>query len=155
MTPEAGLGKPSGVDMTTPKAHLRDIPDEERASDRRHAPRVLANLEVDYVNQDNFLFAYIRDISVTGIFVRTNTPETPGTRINLRFTPSSSDKIIDVEGEVIWINPYRPSDNNCLFPGMGLRFVDLTEDQLLRITALVRTFAYLDDEADEACDQAL
>jgi uncharacterized protein (TIGR02266 family) len=147
--------------MTTPKAQLRDDPDEVGACDRdrRHAPRVLANLEVDYVNQDNFLFAYIHDISVTGIFVRTNTPEIPGTRINLRFTPSSRAKIIDVEGEVIWINPYRPSDNNCLYPGMGLRFVDLTDDQLLRITELVRTFAYLDDDSDsdsdEACDQAL
>ena len=149
--------------MTTPKAHLRDDSDEVSACgrDRRHAPRVLANLEVDYVNQDNFLFAYIRDISVTGIFVRTNTPETPGTLLNLRFTPRSSDEILDVEGEVIWINPYRPSDNNCLYPGMGVRFVDLTGEQLLRLTELVRTFAYLDDDSDdsddsdEACDHAI
>ena len=117
-----------------------------RGAERRHAPRVLVNLEVDYGNEDNFLFAYIRDISETGIFVRTDTPDLPGTRLNLRFTPRGSTNVLDVEGEVIWVNPYRPSDNDCLYPGMGIRFVDLTGDQLRRLTEFVTTFAYLDDE---------
>jgi hypothetical protein len=52
---------------------------------------------------------------------------------------------MELEGEVIWINPYRPgavSSN----PGMGIQFVDLTDAQRQRLTQLVRTFAYLDDE---------
>lgn len=122
---------------------------QQFGAERRRAPRVLVNLEVDYGNQDNFLFAYIRDISVTGIFVRTDTPDEPGTRLNLRFTPQGSAKILDVEGEVIWVNPYRPSDNDCIYPGMGIRFVDLTGDQLSRLTELVTTFAYLDDEVSD------
>ena len=39
-------------------------------SNRRAAPRILVNLEVDYASEDNYLFAYITDISATGIFVR-------------------------------------------------------------------------------------
>ena len=58
-----------------------------RLSDRRAAPRVLVDLEVDYASEDNYLFAYITDISETGIFVRTTTPEPPGTHLNLRFRP--------------------------------------------------------------------
>ena len=54
-------------------------------AERRRAPRVLVDLEVDYASEENYLFAYITDISATGIFVRTTTPEQPGTHLNLRF----------------------------------------------------------------------
>src|SRR5579863_1334750 len=75
-------------------------------ADRRAAPRVLVDLEVDYASEDNYLFAYITDISETGIFVRTTTPQQPGTRLNMRFR--NEDAQLEVEGVVIWINPYRP-----------------------------------------------
>jgi hypothetical protein len=61
---------------------------ERRAGrERRQWERVLVDLEVDYRSDDTFLFAYITDISQMGIFVRTVTPEEPGTRLNLRFCP--------------------------------------------------------------------
>ena len=67
--------------------------DEDRrlvsGRDRRQFERVLVDLEVDYRCEDTFLFAYITDISAMGIFIRTNAPEPPGTRLNLRFTPPS------------------------------------------------------------------
>ena len=59
-------------------------------SERRRAPRVLVDLEVDYASEENYLFAYITDISATGIFVRTTTPEAPGTHLNLRFCVRST-----------------------------------------------------------------
>src|SRR5690242_14614206 len=91
------------------------------ASERRAAPRVLVDLEVDYASEDNYLFAYITDISETGIFVRTTSPEQPGTRLNLRFSPDNESRPIEVEGEVIWVNPYRPGAPDNLHPGMGIR----------------------------------
>ena len=125
--------------------------------DRRHAPRVLVNLDVDYGNQNNFLFANIRDISATGIFVSTSSPEPPGTRLNVRFTPSSAVRkrrdtdtphpdVLDVEGEVIWVNAFRPGDSTNLHPGMGIRFVELTDSQRQRLHDFIKTFAYLADE---------
>jgi type IV pilus assembly protein PilZ len=113
------------------------------ASDRRAAPRVLVDLEVDYGLEDNYLFAYITDISETGIFVRTTTPEQPGTRLNLRFSPDNATRPIEVEGEVIWVNPYRPGTPDNLHPGMGIRFVELEDDVRDRLLELVRRFAYL------------
>jgi uncharacterized protein (TIGR02266 family) len=124
-------------------------------SDRRRAPRVLVDLEVDYASEENYLFAYITDISATGIFVRTTTPESPGTHLNLRFAPPDSEpgdddgekdewgEKIEVEGEVIWINPYRPGAPDNLHPGMGIRFVGLDDDLRTRLLELVRRFAYL------------
>ena len=110
--------------------------------DRRRATRVLVDLEVDYASEDNYLFAYITDISATGIFLRTTTPESPGTHLNLRF---SSETIgpLEVEGEVIWVNPYRPGTPDNLHPGMGIRFVGLEDDVRSRLLELIRRFAYL------------
>src|SRR3954464_12065685 len=109
--------------MTTAMVKVKGkavLPDERRA-----ATRVLVDLVVDYASEDNYLFAYITDISATGIFVRTTTPEAAGTHLNLRFCPDGALSAIQVEGEVIWINPYRPGAPDNLHPGMGIRFVEL------------------------------
>lgn len=120
--------------------------DVGRDADRRRAPRVLVDLEVDYASEDNYLFAYITDISATGIFVRTTTPEPPGTHLNLRFQlpdETQATEKIEVEGEVIWINPYRPGAPDNLHPGMGIRFVGLDDDVRDQLLELIRRFAYL------------
>lgn len=126
------------------------VPADRRRSgpDRRVHTRVTVDIEVDYKSADNFLFAYITDISAMGIFVRTVTPEPPGTRLNLRFCPPGLG-VLECEGVVIWINPYRPGDRENINPGMGIRFVDLDYGQRDRLRQLVRTFAYLSDESDE------
>lgn len=114
-------------------------------AERRRAPRVLVDLEVDYASEDNYLFAYITDISATGIFIRTTTPEAPGTHLNLRFSPTGrdTDGTIEVEGEVIWVNPYRPGTPDNLHPGMGIRFVGIDDDVRHELLELMRRFAYL------------
>jgi uncharacterized protein (TIGR02266 family) len=111
-------------------------------ADRRRSPRVLVDLEVDFASEDNYLFAYITDISVTGIFVRTTNPESPGTQLNLRFTPDDSGPL-EIEGEVIWVNPFRPGTPDNLHPGMGIRFAALDDDVRERLLGLIRRFAYL------------
>lgn len=129
--------------------------DEERkARERRRAIRILLNIEVDYTSKDTFLFAYITDISTMGIFIHTNTPEVPGTMLNLKFTLPGEKKALDVEGEVIWVNTFRPGDFTNLNPGMGVRFGELSDAHKRQIRTLIRRIAYLDevempDEAPE------
>src|SRR5882724_8734906 len=130
--------------MTAEMAKVRATTAEPvTGSDRRAAPRVLVDLQVDYGLEDNYLFAYITDISATGIFVRTTTPEQQGTHLNLRFTPGEGEDEIEVEGEVIWVNPFRPGAPDSINPGMGIRFVGLDDDLRDRLLELVRRFAYL------------
>ena len=121
---------------------------DERRREARHATRI----EVDYASEETFLFAYITDISATGIFVRTTSPEQPGTHLNLRFqSPAQAAASacdgdrgpIEVEGEVIWVNPYRPGAPDNLHPGMGIRFVGLDDQLRKRLLELIRRFAYL------------
>ena len=132
--------------MSTRTGHKRKAASEaaRRRQERRAEPRVPIDLEVDYGCDDTFLFAYIADISILGIFVRTNQPAPPGTRLTLRFTPPGASPLL-VKGEVIWINPYRPGEENPN-PGMGVRFLSLSPRERDAIGHLVRTFAYLDDD---------
>src|SRR5262249_18710525 len=104
--------------------------DARSGADRRVHERVLVDIEIDYRADETFLFAYITDISAMGIFVRTNNPEPEGTRLNLcfRVPPELGGHLIEVEGEVIWINPFRPNEP-ARQPGMGIQFVDLTPSQ--------------------------
>jgi type IV pilus assembly protein PilZ len=127
-------------------------PDDDRrtGSERRQFERVLVDLEVDYRADDTFLFAYITDISAMGIFVQTQSPEPIGTRLNLRFNVPGQRDPFELEGEVLWINPYRPGDRENLNPGMGIRFLDLEPAERERLTELVKTFAYLHDDAGKA-----
>ncbi|MCB9557240.1 MAG: TIGR02266 family protein [Deltaproteobacteria bacterium] len=121
--------------------------DPNQHRDRRSSPRVLLDLEVDYGSEETFLFAYIRDMSALGIFVRTNNPEPQGTELNLRFTLPGERAPLAVEGRVVWVNPFRPGDVNNLNPGMGVKFVHLDEVARKKIRRLVRTIAYLEGEA--------
>jgi uncharacterized protein (TIGR02266 family) len=111
-------------------------------AERRASPRVLVDLEVDCASEDNYLFAYITDISATGIFVRTTAPEQRGTHLNLRFADESSE-CLEIEGEVIWVNPFRPGTPDNLHPGMGIQFVNLDGESRERLFELIRRFAYL------------
>lgn len=120
-------------------------PADRRVRDRRAHERVLVNIEVDYACDETFLFAYITDLSEMGIFIQTRTPHSAGTRLNLRFRPPGRPEL-NVEGQVMWVNSYRPGHPDNLNPGMGVQFVDLDPVQQGRVLELVKTFAYLDDD---------
>jgi type IV pilus assembly protein PilZ len=126
-----------------------NVPADRRrtGADRRVHTRVAVDIQVDYKSADNFLFAYITDISAMGIFIRTNAPEPPGTRLNLQFTPPGGQPL-NLEGRVMWVNPFRPGSYDNINPGMGVQFVDLTVQQREEIVNLVRTFAYLSDDEE-------
>jgi uncharacterized protein (TIGR02266 family) len=115
-------------------------------AERRAAPRVLVDLEVDWQSEDNYLFAGVTDISATGIFIRTTTPEPPGTNLNLRLAADDGDPPIELEGEVIWVNPFRPGEADNLHPGMGVRFRALDDETEARLLGLIRRIAYLSQE---------
>jgi type IV pilus assembly protein PilZ len=119
----------------------------ERANDLDNARAVFVHVEVDSRDQDNFLFAYLHDLNATGIFVRTVTPEQPGTNLYVRFKAAGASPELELDGKVIWINPYRPDDSNNLSPGMGIRFLGLTREQRTQLIGLIKRFAYLYDDA--------
>jgi type IV pilus assembly protein PilZ len=113
--------------------------------DRREHPRFDVSIEVDCRSEDNFLFAYIQNISAMGIFIRSETPLPVGTWLDLRF--DHEGQTLTLRGQVVWVNPYRGNGEN-LNPGMGVHFAELTAETRDRVLDLVRAIAYIQDESN-------
>ena len=96
----------------------------------RKEERITINKEFE--SYDAFITEYVTNISRSGVFVRSKTPLTIGTKVNLRFTVIM-DAIETIEGigEVV-----RVHDDP---PGMGVVFTELSSysqgllDKLLTI----------------------
>ena len=120
---------------------------EASASNRRLSDRIDVSWDVDCETEDTFLYASIRNVSELGIFVLTREPLEVGTELMLRFSPPGSGVPFDLKGAVQWINPVRVlSDNRN--PGMGILFVDITQEDRERLVETVRTIAYVRDPSN-------
>lgn len=116
--------------------------------DRREHERFDASISVDYWSGETFLFSYIQNISEMGIFIASNDPLPVGTMLQLRFAPAGESPL-EMEGEVVWVNPYKISGDNPN-PGMGVRFTQLTPELRERVVGIVRTVAYLRSDTTQA-----
>ena len=109
--------------------------------DRRTAPRipVLIDVLVDPRCDGTYLFARATAVSADGLFVRSATPEPPGTALRLRVVDDDG-ATVELEGVVAWTNPAGPG---AIDPGMGVRFVDSSAATRRRLVALIGRIAYL------------
>jgi type IV pilus assembly protein PilZ len=135
-----------------------EMPEDRRSvepsgAERREHQRFETSIAVDYASGETFLFAYLQNISEMGIFIRTDHPAKVGTHLRLRFHVDAEENPLTLDGVVTWINPLRASGDN-LNPGMGVRFMELSPDKREQVVSLVRTVAYLHDDADETDAQA-
>ena len=83
-------------------------------------------ITLDFPHLQGFLTEYSSNISMTGMFVRSERPEAPGTVVAFEFGLADGLDLISGQAEVVWrreVNggPGRP-------PGMGLRFVWLDNE---------------------------
>lgn len=115
---------------------------------RRNADRVPVAWSVDCETEDTFLYASIRNISELGVFVSTRDPLMIGTRVTLRFAAANGVQTAFVLGGVVqWVNPVRLLSEN-RNPGMGIQFVDITDEDRERLVQAIRTIAYVRDVAN-------
>lgn len=105
-------------------------------SETEREERVTINKEFE--SYDAFISEYVTNISRTGVFVRSKTPLTVGTKVNLRFTVIMDDiETIEGVGEVVRVHE-DPA-------GMGVVFTELSSysknliDKLLTKGGLVRS----------------
>jgi PilZ domain len=85
--------------------------------DKREAPRLTINKEFE--SFDAFIQEYVTNISKTGVFIKSQTPLTVGTKVNLRFTVIMDDiETIEGIGEVVRVDKDPP--------GMGVVFRELS-----------------------------
>ena len=103
--------------------------------DNRRSSRLPAEVKVDYRTVGSFITDYSRNISRGGVFIRTSLPLQVGERIRIRLTLPDGDVPFALDGEVKWISTIRDRDQHP--PGMGVEFVDFSEDVQAKLEALV------------------
>lgn len=119
----------------------KDGSEAENGVERRSAERIDVTWSVDCETDDTFLYASIANISELGIFVMTREPLDVGTFLTLRFAPPGYAPFI-LRGIVQWVNVVRALAV-CPNPGMGIRFVDLTQDDRKHLVEAIHTIAYV------------
>lgn len=101
-------------------------PEKPEGPEKRKAPRADLHILVQFRFNtfEDFLAEYSTDISVGGMFLRTDHPRPEGALIYLQFALRDGSKLIEGLGKVVRVNP--PGGNRPA--GMGVEFVNLDED---------------------------
>jgi uncharacterized protein (TIGR02266 family) len=99
----------------------------EEGENRRRYPRAPLKLLIQYRfdTLDDFLTEYSVDVSIGGMFIRTNAPHEEGSMVYLQFALRDGVKIIEGLGRVVRVN--QPGDGDRI-PGMGIEFVHLDDE---------------------------
>ncbi len=104
-------------------------------SERRIHPRVPLDMLVQFrVNDmEEFLRDYAVNLSLGGMFIRSDDPRPEGSMIYLQFRLADGGKLIEGLGKVVHVNP---PDHPV--PGMGVEFVNLDSASRELIDRIIR-----------------
>ena len=108
-------------------------------ADRRSSVRVPVKYEINFINEDDYLISYSKDISADGMFIRTNNAPPVGERTTLTFTIGDLEQIT-IDAKVIWVNDAESSED----PGMGVQFVRPPKNLKETILSIVKRVAVLE-----------
>ena len=95
--------------------------------DTRKYPRVPVNISVEYKLNSTWLQAYSSTLSGDGLFIRTVNPAEEGVPIIVKFTLPEAGRQVMAEGTVVWSNEYHVSSRKTSFPGMGVKFNEISD----------------------------
>ena len=108
--------------------------DIETRVERRRSPRSPLVVRVSYSTVDALFSEFTRNINEGGLFIETDSPPAPGTRVSLQFQLPGGFEPIQARGRVAWIEP-ASTDGPA---GMGVEFEHLSSDARGRIDEIVR-----------------
>ncbi len=108
-------------------------------SKRRRHPRTPFSLLVQYRFDalEDFLSEYATDISLGGMFIRTDEPYAEGSLVYLQFHLRNGSALIEGLGKVAWNNPPDEKKKNTHPAGMGIEFIDMDEKSMQLIRRIV------------------
>jgi len=105
--------------MTQPPFDYSDIP-----RDSRRVP-LATKVAFKFERFSGFISEFSSNISPTGMYITTKTPEPPGSMLDFEFQLGDGFEIIQGKGEVVWTRAIAEGPNRP--PGMGIRFLELGE----------------------------
>jgi len=110
-----------------------DRPDDFH--DRRKSERVGLVVRVTVQSVDELFSEFARNINEGGIFIETDSPQPPGSEVELQFKLPGSDELIAVTGTVVRTTE---DDSGNDSRGMGIEFGNLNTGARHRINELIR-----------------
>lgn len=102
--------------------------------DRRTHQRVFIDVLVNYTNYKIFFCNPAMNISKGGVFIKAKKPEPKGSEIRMVFRLPNSSREIHTIGKVVFVNQDRRQS------GMGIKFTDITPENLNLIGNYVKSF---------------
>ncbi|MCC6750929.1 MAG: TIGR02266 family protein [Deltaproteobacteria bacterium] len=145
--PKPGAGRDSAILWRRPGA-------DDAATNRREHVRTELQASVSLSSETNFYSGHMNDVSEGGLFVATREPQAIGTVLVVEFSLPDDELTIFVKGEVRWIREEGPGPEGVA--GMGIRFLNLHEDDRQRIEAFVQKRATIvhEDAPEDAPEGA-
>ena len=117
----------------------------------RRNERAFVRLEVEAWIGDSVIRTSSRDLSTTGIFIKTDHPAFPGQSVKLRFNLPGAAAPIEARGEVR--NRILPEGETRLSPGFGVLFRDLGEEERRSIEEYIRRLEGGGEDEEDASDR--
>lgn len=109
------------------------------AIDRRMR-RVLCHASVFFSTVSGSDYGHTVDISIGGVFIESRCPVKTGDHLKLSFAlPGTNSGLIEVEGQVAWINPVEKPVRSSYPPGFGVRFEQVDPTALAAIQNYVES----------------
>jgi uncharacterized protein (TIGR02266 family) len=102
--------------------------------DRRKHQRVSIDVLVNYTNYKIFFCNPAMNISKGGIFIKAKNPEPKGSEIKMVFRLPDNSREIHTTGKVVFVNKNRGQS------GMGIKFTDITPEDLTLVENYVKSF---------------
>jgi uncharacterized protein (TIGR02266 family) len=106
--------------------------------DRRSNQRVPGKYEINFINEGDYLISFSKDISVDGMFIRTDNPPPVGETTQLTFSIGDIEQI-SVDAKIVWVNDSESSGD----PGMGVQFINPPARLKDTILSIVKRVAVL------------
>ncbi|MCU0693370.1 MAG: TIGR02266 family protein [Polyangiaceae bacterium] len=89
------------------------------------------------LSESNFYMGLSENLSESGLFVATHQIQPIGTIVDLKFELPFVEEPFELKGEVRWVRPYSTEIEGP--PGMGVRFLELTDEQVGRIQGFLKS----------------
>lgn len=110
---------------------------EAKGAEHRIATRERTLLEIEYEASRSFISEFALNVSRGGMFIATQQPLDEGEEFLLRFSLPDSARPIELRARVMWAN--RQDKKSNLIPGMGVAFIDLSDDKRAQIERYVES----------------
>ncbi|MDT8420801.1 MAG: PilZ domain-containing protein [Desulfuromonadales bacterium] len=116
--------------------HDNDPAAGTQLSKRRDLRTPLIVQKVKIESDQKVFFGYSKNISKSGMFIASVNPLEPGTQVEVEIPlPSDPQKSIRCRCEVIWKRLF--AKKSIYEPGMGLKFLDLSEEMATELDSWV------------------